>query len=107
MEGAARLVGGRVNALHPIEPLAMDSRELKEIYGDRLCLLGNIEIGETLTLGTPEDVEAEVKQRVADLAPGGGYGVGSSNTVAHYVKMENYKAMIRATRKYGRYPISL
>jgi uroporphyrinogen decarboxylase len=101
------LLDAGLNALHPIEPLAMDSRELKKEYGNRLCLLGNIEIGETLTLGTPEDVEAEVKQRIVDLAPGGGYGVGSSNTVAHYVKLENYKAMIRATRKFGRYPISL
>lgn len=94
-------------ALHPIEPLAMDSLELKQAYGDRLCLLGNIEIGETLTLGTPADVEAEVKERIRKLAPGGGYAVGSSNTVAHYVKLENYKAMIRATRKHGRYPIEI
>jgi uroporphyrinogen decarboxylase len=96
-----------LNALHPIEPKAMDSRELKGRYGDRLCLLGNVEIGETLTLGTPADVEAEVRERIRTLAPGGGYAVGSSNTVAHYVKMENFRAMIQATRKYGRYPISL
>jgi uroporphyrinogen decarboxylase len=96
-----------LNALHPVEPKAMDSGELKVKYGDRLGLLGNVEIGETLTLGTPDDVEAEVRERIRTLAPGGGYAVGSSNTVAHYVKMENFQAMIRATREYGRYPISL
>jgi uroporphyrinogen decarboxylase len=96
-----------LNALHPIEPKAMDSRELKASYGDRLCLLGNVEIGETLTLGTPADVKAEVRERIRTLAPGGGYAVGSSNTVAHYVQVENFRAMIRATRKYGGYPISL
>ena len=37
----------------------------------------------------------------------GGYAVGSSNTVAHYVKLENFRALIRATRKYGQYPINL
>jgi uroporphyrinogen decarboxylase len=95
------------NAIHPVEPKAMDSRELKEAYGDRLCLLGNIEIGEILTLGTPADVEAEVRERIRTLAPGGGYAVGSSNTVAHYVQLENFEAMVRATRKYGRYPIRL
>ncbi len=94
-----------LNALHPIEPKAMDARQLKERYGDRLCLLGNVEIGETLTMGTPADVEAEVQQRIRDLGPGGGYAVGSSNTVAHYVKLENFWAMIRATRRYGRYPL--
>ena len=101
------LIACGFDAIHPVEPKAMDSRELKQAYGDRLCLLGNIEIGEVLTLGTPEDVEAEVKERIRTLAPGGGYAVGSSNTVAHYVKLENWKAMVRATRKYGRYPIAL
>jgi uroporphyrinogen decarboxylase len=52
-------------------------------------------------------VEAEVKERIRTLAPGGGYAVGSSNTVAHYVKLENFKAMVRATRAFGRYPISI
>ncbi len=94
-----------LNGLHPIEPMAMDSRQLKEEYGDKLCLLGNIEIGEILTNGTPEEVEAEVRDRIRSLAPGGGYVVGSSNTVAHYVRLENFQAMIRATRKYGRYPL--
>ncbi len=101
------LLDAGLNALHPIEPLAMDSIELQKEYGDRLCLLGNIEIGETLTLGTPEMVEAEVKDRIAALAKHGGYAVGSSNTVAHYVKLDNFKAMIKATRKYGKYPIEL
>jgi uroporphyrinogen decarboxylase len=96
-----------LNGLHPIEPKAMDSRELKERVGDRLCLLGNIEIGETLTLGTPADVEAEVRERIRTLAPGGGYAVGSSNTIAHYVKLENFRALIQATRKVGRYPIAV
>ena len=100
------LIACGFDAIHPVEPKAMDSRELKEAYGDRLCLLGNIEIGEILTLGTPADVEAEVKDRIRRLAPGGGYAVGSSNTVAHYVKLENFEAMVKATRKYGRYPIT-
>ena len=95
------------NGIHPIEPKAMDSKAVKEKYGDKVCLLGNIEIGEILTMGTPEDVDAEVKEKIQTLAPGGGYTVGSSNTVAHYVKLENYKAMIQATRKYGKYPIQL
>ena len=96
-----------LNALHPVEPKAMDSAELKARAGNRLCLLGNVEIGETLTLGSPADVQAEVRERIRTLAPGGGYAVGSSNTVAHYVPLENFKAMVRATREYGGYPISV
>ncbi|MBI5305677.1 MAG: hypothetical protein HY868_26345 [Chloroflexi bacterium] len=94
------------NAIHPVEPKAMDSRALKAEYGKRLALLGNIEIGEILSLGTPAEVAAEVRERIRALAPGGGYAVGSSNTVAYYVKLQNFKAMIQATREYGKYPIS-
>jgi len=96
-----------VNAIHPVEPKAMDSRALKAEYGNRVALLGNVEIGEILTLGTPAQVNADVRERIRTLAPGGGYAVGSSNTVAHYVKLENFKAMVRATRQYGTYPIHL
>jgi len=94
-----------INALHPIEPKAMDINELKRKVAGRICLIGNIDLSYTLTLGTPDEVRAEVRQRISDLAPGGGYCVGSSNTVTNYVPLENFVAMIEATFDYGRYPI--
>lgn len=94
------------DGLHPIEPLGMDIVELKKRYGDRLCLIGNIGLEKELTLGTPADVEARVKERIAQLAPGGGYACGSSNSVTYYVPLENYLAMLKAVNRYGRYPIS-
>jgi len=96
-----------INGLQPIEPKSMDIAQVKQRYGRRLCLIGNIDLGYTLTRGTPSEVEAEVRQRIRDCAPGGGYCVGSSNTVTHYVPVENFRAMIEATRKYGQYPIRL
>ena len=93
------------NALQPIEPKAMDIRELKEKIGDRVCLIGNLDLGYTLTRGTPEEVVEETKGLLRDVAPGGGYCVGSSNTVPYYVPAGNYKAMVEATLEFGRYPI--
>lgn len=95
------------NALQPIEPKAMDIKELKEKIGDRVCLIGNLDLGYTLTRGTPEEVVEETKQRIRDIAPSGGYCVGSSNTVPYYVPVDNYRAMVEATLKYGTYPISI
>jgi len=95
------------NALHPCEPASMDIAELKRRYGDRLCLCGNINLDSTLTLGTPEQVEEEVKLRIRTIAPGGGFCCGSSNSVPEYVPYENYLAMIGAIQKYGEYPIRL
>jgi uroporphyrinogen decarboxylase len=94
-----------VKALQPIEPKAMDIVALKHDYGGRLCLVGNIDLGSTLTLGTPDDVRAEVRERIRTLAPGGGYCVGSSNSVTNYVPLPSFKAMLEATFEYGCYPI--
>lgn len=95
------------NGLQPIEPKAMDIRSLKERVGRRLCLIGNVDLGYTLTLGTPNEVRREVRERIRTIAPGGGYCVGSSNTVTNYVPLENFKAMVEATFLYGSYPIRI
>jgi len=46
-----------------------------------------------------------VRQRIREVGPGGGYCVGSSNSIASYVPLANYRAMIEATLKWGAYPI--
>ena len=95
-----------VNAINPVEPKSMDMGKIKDLYGGRLCLVGNIDIDYTLTEGTVSEVEAEVKMRIREVAPGGGYCIGSSNSITSYVKFENYLAMIRTALKYGSYPIN-
>jgi len=99
------LVAMGVDVLHPIEPTAMDIAEVKRRYGKRLALFGNVDLGSTLVSGSPEDVRQEVRERIRTLAPGGGYAVGSSNTVTSYVPTENFNAMREATLEYGHYPI--
>jgi 5-methyltetrahydrofolate--homocysteine methyltransferase len=85
----------------------MDIGEVKRKWGKKLCLIGNINLDSTLTLGTPDDVKAEVHERIRTLAPGGGYMVASSNSITDYVPLENMKAMLEATFAYGRYPVRL
>ncbi len=101
------LIACGYNAIHPCEPSSMDIVELKRQYGGRLCLCGNINLDSTLTLGTPDDVDAEVKLRIRTVGPGGGYCCGSSNSVTEYVPFENYRAMRAAIEKYGEYPIRI
>jgi 5-methyltetrahydrofolate--homocysteine methyltransferase len=94
-------------AFNPIQPNAMDIMEVKRRWGHKLCLIGNINLDSTLTIGTPEDVKAEVYERIRTIAPGGGYMVASSNSITDYVPLENMKAMLSATYEYGSYPINL
>ncbi|MEW6622852.1 MAG: uroporphyrinogen decarboxylase family protein [Bacillota bacterium] len=95
------------NALHPIEPKAMNINELKKKVEGKLCIIGNLDLGYTMTRGTPEEVVAETKERIKHLAPGGGYCVSASNSIPSYVPLENYLAMLKTAFDYGRYPINL
>jgi uroporphyrinogen decarboxylase len=95
------------DGVHPIDPGAMDIVATKKAAAGRIGLLGNIDLRYTLPSGTPEEVEAEVRQRIAELAPGGGYCLSAANSIPDYVPFENYVAMQNAWLTYGRYPIRL
>jgi uroporphyrinogen decarboxylase len=90
--------------LHPLEKGAMDIRAVKRDYGDRLCLLGNVDLN-ILGIGTPEEVDREVRELIRDVGPGGGYIVTSGNSLAGYLKPENVLALSEAVQSYGRYPL--
>jgi len=90
------------SAIHPIERESMDHLWLKANYGDKLCLVGNIDINYTLSSGSPEEVEAEVKARIDELSPGGAYIIADSNSVPAFCKAENIIAMSKAVQKYRR-----
>lgn len=95
-----------MNALHPIDPNAMDINVLKRDYGNRVCLIGNIDLGYTLTRGTKEETEQEVKRRIFEIGANGGYIVSSANCITSYVNIDNVLTMARAVRKYGSYPLN-
>ncbi len=95
-----------VTAIHPIEKGAMDIRAMKRDYGDRLCLIGNVDLN-ILGMGTLDEVDAEVRELIRDLGPGGGYILSSGNSLASYLRPECIIAMSKALKKYGPYPIDL
>ena len=95
-----------ISALHPIEPKAMDIRQLKRDYGGRVALMGNVDV-DLLSRGTPDMVAARTRDLLHDIAPGGGYLLGSSNSIPYYVPLENYRAMLDTLERFGSYPISL
>jgi uroporphyrinogen decarboxylase len=99
------LIACGLDALHPIEPKAMDIAGLKQQYGDRLALLGNIDV-DLLTRGSPDEIRADVQARIRQVGPGGGYAIGSSNSVPDYVPVMNYRALVEASLEFGRYPIA-
>jgi uroporphyrinogen decarboxylase len=106
MEVVETLLDLGVSGLHPNEKGAMDIRAMKRKYGDRVCLLGNVDLN-LLGMGSPGEVDLEVKELIRDVGPGGGYILTSGNSLASYLKPECVLAMAEAVKKYGRYPIHL
>lgn len=95
-----------IDALDPIEPIAgMDIGWLKEKYGDRISLIGNIDCTELLTHGTQDDVAEAVKETISKAGIGGGYILASSNSIHPGVNPQNYKAMVQSAREFGKYPL--
>ena len=100
------IVGTGIDALDPIEPLAgMDIGQVKERYGDRIAVVGNVDCSVLLPHGRPEQVEEAVKETIAKASPGGGHVLASSNSIHPGVRSENYRAMVKAARKFGAYPL--
>ncbi len=99
-----------VDALNPIQLNAAgmgDTKKLKAEFGDKLTFWGAIDTQHVLPKGSPEDVRAEVKQRIIDLAPGGGYVVCSVHHIQPEVPPENVVAMFDSAYELGHYPIQL
>jgi uroporphyrinogen decarboxylase len=100
------MVEAGIDALDPIEPIAgMDIGEVKRRYGDRLALVGNVDCTRLLPNGAPAEVEEAVKETLAKAAVGGGHILASSNSIHPAVRPENYRAMVAAARRWGRYPL--
>lgn len=95
-----------IDGLNPIDPIAgMDIAEVKKKYGDRICIIGNIDCGELLTTGNQQQVIEAVKECISKASKGGGHIMSSSNSIHSGVKPENFIALIEATRRYGKYPL--
>lgn len=94
-----------VDALHPIQVSAkdMDSAWLKREYGRDITFWGGVDTQRVLPTGTPAEVREEVRRRIADLGPGGGYVLGAVHNVQAEVPVENVLAMFQAAREFGRY----
>lgn len=96
------LVDIGTDILDPVQVMANDQAEAKRLYGDRLCLMGGMDTQRVLTLGTPAEVEAEVKARIELLAPGGGFILAPDTLIT--MPEGNYQAYLEAGPRYGHYP---
>jgi uroporphyrinogen decarboxylase len=82
----------------------MDSARLKRELGSRFTFWGGgVDTQHVLPCGTPREVKDEVRRRIDDLAPGGGFVFSTVHNVQSDVPPENYMAMWEALQEYGVY----
>jgi len=95
-----------LDILNPVQVSAvgMDSAELKQEFGKDLVFWGGgVDTQRVLPYGTPEEVRAEVRRRLEDLMPGGGFVFTAVHNIQGDVPTENLMAMWEALREYGVY----
>ncbi len=102
------LIEAGFNGVESLEPFAgMNLKHLKETYGDKLCLIGNIDVSGLLPFGSPVEVTETVKKCIKDAGNGGGYILSPCTDITNACKVENVLAMIDATKKFGKYPLKI
>lgn len=95
------------DGLHSLEPTAgVDLAFVKKKVGDKLCLMGNIDVAHILVDATKEEVYDAVKYAIKTGGPGGGFVVSAAN-MHPGVNVPNLRWMVEATKEFGTYPLNL
>ncbi|GIX07957.1 MAG: hypothetical protein KatS3mg115_2360 [Candidatus Poribacteria bacterium] len=98
-----QLVECRPHGLHSLDPQGgVDIAEVKRLYGDRVCLCGNVNCG-LMQTGTDEEVIASARYALEHGMPGGGYIFSLSNVVFKGMPLERYELVQRIRHEIGWY----
>jgi uroporphyrinogen decarboxylase len=92
--------------LNPVQVSArgMDSKQLKQAFGKEIVFWGGgVDTQRVLPFGKPDEVVEEVKRRIDDLAPGGGFVFAAVHNIQALVPPENIVTAFETALEYGRY----
>jgi len=85
---------------HSFEDTIENVIDVKQQYGDRLTLLGGIDV-DFLCRADEAQIRRRVRETLEKCMPGGGYCLGTGNTVANYIPVENYLIMLDEGRNFS------
>lgn len=88
-----------VNVINPVQPDCMDAVAIKAAFGERLALWGTVGSASAWDFGAPDQIRAEVEQRIRELGPAGlllapAYDVD-------FTPLANVTAFVEAAREFG------
>lgn len=82
------------DAFHSFQDNIIPVTEYKERYGDRIAVLGGVDVDKLSRLSGKEELRSYVRKILESCVPGGGYALGSGNSIANYIPVENYFTMM-------------
>ena len=100
------LIESGIDILNPVQVSAagMDTARLKKEFGKDLTFYGGgVDTQQVLPRGTPQQVRDEVKRRIDDLAPGGGFIFNTVHNIQADVPPQNIVAMWETLQEHGVY----
>lgn len=90
----------RIDAKHSFEDTIEQVTEVKDTYGQQIALLGGMDV-DFLCRHTEAEVRQRVRHTLEKCMPGGGYVLGTGNSVANYIPVDNYLAMLDEGRRFA------
>ena len=95
------LIGGvGVDAKHSYEDTIVDVCEVKSRYGSRMSILGGLDV-DFLCRASETQIRERVRETLRHCQPNGGYCLGTGNTVANYIPLDAYLAMLDEGRQFS------
>lgn len=91
----------KIDARHSYEDTIEPVIEAKEKYGSQIAILGGIDVN-FLCIANEEQIRRRVRETLDLCVPGGGYCLGSGNSVVNYMPLDNYLTMMDEGRRYFR-----
>ena len=89
-----------IDAKHSFEDTIESVIDDKGKYGDRIGLIGGIDV-DFLCRADEDAIRRRVRETLDACQPGGGYCLGSGNSVANYIPVDNYLVMLDEGRRFG------
>ena len=87
-----------IDARHSFEDAILPVEMAVEKYADRIAILGGVDM-DILTRGSEHEVRTRVREIIDKCAPTGRFAIGTGNSIASYLKPENYFAMLDEARR--------
>ncbi len=82
-------------------------REMKQLYGNKLALMGNLHTTDLMLFGSKERVTLESLKAIRDAGENGGFVLSTGDQCGRDTPYENIFALVETARTFGTYPLNM